>query len=86
MKSGVPMVPVLFLLICLAGCERVEQAKDTLNKAKELKSDFQKKSDEVHKDAADKAEGYRDRIEKKLGLKPGAEGNNRGDSDRQDER
>ena len=86
MKSAVLLVSVFLLLIHLGGCERVEQAKDALSKAKELKSDFQKRSDDIQKDLGDKTEDYKDRIRKKAGLASAAEERIKGDSDRQDDR
>lgn len=86
MKFGILVVSVFSLVICFAGCERVERAQDALNKAKELKADFRKKSDQAQKDMAGKVEDYKDRLRKKVGLESGTEGNGGGNPVRQDDR
>lgn len=80
------LLPISIILVsaCLAGCERVDQAVDTYKKAKELKSEFEKRSDEVQKDIKDKTEVYKDRIRKKVGL--ATDGQGKDGSDLQDDR
>lgn len=74
------LVPLL-LLFASAACERADQAVDAYNRAKELKSEFQKKSEEIQKDLAEKTEGYKDRIRKKTGLTTRDEPKEEGDTE-----
>ena len=73
---------IILLFALVTGCERVDQAVDTYKKAKELKSDFQKRSDEIEKGIAEKTEGYKDRIRERVGLTTGEQETS--DKERQD--
>jgi hypothetical protein len=86
MQYRVLPVAVILVFFCVAGCERVDQAIDTYKKAKELKSDFQKKSEEDQKGIADKAEDYKDRIRKRVGMETGREGKEGDSPYREDDR
>lgn len=66
-RCALPAV-VLLAFFLLVACERADQAVETYKKAKDLKSEFQKQSEEVQKGIADRTEDYKDRIRKKVGL------------------
>jgi hypothetical protein len=86
MKHCFFLVSTMLVFVAFTACERVDQAVDTYKKAKELKSDFQKKSDDAQKGIADKTEDFKDRIQEKVGLTPGGEGRDGDEPDRKDKR
>lgn len=86
MKFHALAVAIILAVSFLGGCERVDQAVDTYKKAKDLKSDFQKQSDEVKKGIEDKTEDYKDRIRKKVGFNTRDPGKDVDDPDHRDEK
>ena len=65
-------LPIIFVIVFVSvvGCERVDQAFETLEKAKALKSDIEKTADQVKKDLTDKAEEIKNKALKEVGAMP----------------
>jgi hypothetical protein len=86
MRHTTLLIPIILISVCFSACERVDQAVNTYKKAKEMKSDFQTKSDEVQKRIAERSEDYKDRIRKKAGLATRGERKDSDDSVAQDDK
>jgi len=48
------LIVIVSLLIGTTACEKVDKAFEAVDKAKNLKAEFEKKADEVKKDMSDK--------------------------------
>lgn len=77
------LLPVVVLLIFLAGagCEKVDQAFEAVDKAKAIKTDVEKKFNDTKKDLTGKAEEITQKISKDLPVVPLKEGKEKKSSD-----
>jgi Skp family chaperone for outer membrane proteins len=58
------MFAVAFLLFSATSCDRVDKAFEAVDKAKNLKTEFDKKADEVKKEMSEKAEAFGEKVKK----------------------
>ena len=59
------MLIVIVMLFCgTMACEKVDKAFEAVDKAKNLKVEFEKKADEVKKDITGKAEAFDEKVKK----------------------
>jgi Skp family chaperone for outer membrane proteins len=65
-------LPVLSLIVFMGvfGCEKVDQAFETVEKAKALKNDIEKTADQVKKDLTSKAEEIKEKAQKEVAKVP----------------
>lgn len=53
-----------FLIFSATSCDQVDKAFEAVDKAKNLKTEFEKKTDEVKKDIAGKAEEFGEKVKR----------------------
>lgn len=63
-------VIAVIVLISPLGCDKVDQAFETVEKARALKNDIEKTADEVKKDLIGKAEKIKDKARNEVGKLP----------------
>ncbi len=63
-------LPCMFLILFLIACDKVDQAFETVDKVKTLKSDIEKTADQVKKDLTGRAEKIKNRALKEAGGLP----------------
>lgn len=54
----------VFLFFSATSCDRVDKAFEAVDKAKNLKTEFDKKADEVKKEMSEKAEAFGEKVKK----------------------
>ncbi|OPY68925.1 MAG: hypothetical protein A4E57_01524 [Syntrophorhabdaceae bacterium PtaU1.Bin034] len=69
MKRFLPVLSLIVFMIAF-GCEKVDQAFETVEKAKDLKNDIEKTADQVKKDLTSKAEEIKEKAQKEVAKVP----------------
>lgn len=64
MNYIISMFAVALLFFSATSCDRVDKAFEAVDKAKNLKAEFEKKADDVKKDITDKAEAFGEKVKK----------------------